>query len=84
MAYYSRPCESYFVESHEDHERLFREKCVQEHEHRNREVQFAIAEELSQLASEEYRDDILTHMEKMEVKNLDVHDEAVWLTVHLA
>ena len=54
MAYYKQPCDSYFVESHDDHVK--------------RQTQLAIAEDLSQLAIYEYGDCIQQHMEDMEVK----------------
>lgn len=72
MAYYHQSCDSYFVESQEDHERMFREKYRKGEQQRNRDIQRSIADELSQLASEEYREDILKHMEKMEV-NIPLH-----------
>ncbi len=67
MAYYQQPCNSYFAECHEDREREHRDQ-VRDYERRaKRQTQVAIAEDLSRLASDEYREDILTHMEKMEV-----------------
>lgn len=73
MAYYQQPCDSYFVESHDDHESRFRDE-MREHERlAKRQTQIGIAEELSQLASYEYRDDILKQMEKMEVRRCHLH-----------
>ena len=70
MACYPQPCDSYFVESHDDRERSLRDE-IREHERQaKRQVQVAIAEHLSDLASHEYRDDHLRHMEQMEVNRL--------------
>lgn len=68
MAYYPPSYDDYYVETYEDLGKSFRERGQLEEQRRKREKQFAIAEELSQLASEEYRDDILDHMETMEVR----------------
>jgi hypothetical protein len=58
------PCDSYFVESHDSDYRI----DAQEHaKFVARERQLAMAEELSRLASVEYQDDILSHMEQMDV-----------------
>lgn len=57
-------CDSYFVESHDYDLRVDPQeqaKLVA------RERQLAIAEELSKQASLEYQDDILSHMEQMDV-----------------
>ena len=67
MAYCHQSYDDYFVEPCDDRGRSFRGNVKLEEQQRKREIQFAIAEDLSQLASEEYRDDILIHMEKMEV-----------------
>ena len=71
MAYYHNQCDSYFVESHEDEEK----RCLEELRERDRrqkwQTQRAIAEDLSQITSSEYGDDVLQHMEMMEVKLLD-------------
>jgi hypothetical protein len=60
-------CETSFVER--DDQGAFRQAA--EHRERarqlNKERQRELAEELSILTSEEYQDDILDHMEKMEV-----------------
>ena len=70
MAYYHKPCDSYFVESHEDEEKRFVEQLRERDRRQKRQTQLEIAEELSQLTSFEYRDDVLQHMETMEVKPL--------------
>lgn len=75
MAYYRQPCDSYFVENHDDRERRFREE-VREHERfAKRQKQLAIAEKLSRLASCELREDILEHMEDMEVRRLETQQK---------
>ena len=68
MAYYKQPCDSYFVDSHDDHELRFREEIREREAHVKRQTQLAIAEDLSQLAIYEYGDCIQQHMEDMEVK----------------
>ena len=75
MAYYHNQCDSYFVESHEDQEKRFKEELRERDRRQKWQTQLAIAEELSQLTSCEYRDDVLQHMETMEVKNLVLY---VW------
>lgn len=70
MAYYAQPCESYFVESHDSRERLVREGTRERERQKKQQTQAAIAEELSVLTSDEYRDDVQLHMESMEVKRL--------------
>ncbi len=68
MAYFHRPCESYFVESHDDHRiRSYESERRERKKQTDLYTQNAIASELSQLVSEDYRDDIVQHMEKMEV-----------------
>lgn len=69
MAYINQTYNTYFFESHEEHERMFRERYRKGEQQKNREIQAIIAEDLSQLASAEYRDDILKHMEQMEVRS---------------
>jgi hypothetical protein len=61
-----QPCETFFVE---DDYRLHAEKqAKQEHEKLvARERQYAIADQLSRLTSEELRDDVLSHMLEMDV-----------------
>lgn len=71
MAYYHNQCDSYFVESHEDQEKRFRDGLRERERRQKWETQLAIAEDLSQLTSCEYRDDVLQHMETMEVKRLE-------------
>lgn len=63
-----QPCDSFFVE---DDYRLRAEKqAKQEHDKLvARERQYAIADQLSKLTSEELRDDVLSHMLEMDVSN---------------
>lgn len=72
MAYQQRhahkyqPCDSFFVETYED----FPAPHMDPKEHAKliaRERQYAMADELSRQASEEYQDDILSHMLEMDV-----------------
>ena len=70
MAYYHKPCDSYFVESHEDEEKRYAEQLRERDRRQKWQTQLEMAEELSQLTSSEYRDDVLQHMETMEVKPL--------------
>lgn len=73
MAYCHPLYDDFFVEPCDDRGRSFRGSARLEEQQRKREIQFEIAEELSQLASDEYRDDILMHMEKMEVRQAISH-----------
>lgn len=70
MAYYAPPCESYFVKSHESQECLVKEGIRECERQKKQQTQAAIAEELSLLTSDEYRDDVQLHMESMEVNRL--------------
>ncbi len=72
MAYHKRPtssyqpCDTFFVESYED----FPVPRMDPKEHAKliaRERQYAIADELSRVTSEEYREDVLSHMLDMDV-----------------
>lgn len=78
MAYCHQSYDDYFVEPCDDRGRSFPGDVRLEEQQRKREIQFAIAEDLSQLASEEYRDDILIHMEKMEVSHTASSDGSDW------
>lgn len=70
--YQHQPCDTFFVE---DDYRLRAEKqAKQEHEKLvNRERQFAIADQLSKLTSDELRDDVLAHMLEMDVSGVSSH-----------
>ncbi|KAL9102507.1 MAG: hypothetical protein Q9163_002342 [Psora crenata] len=84
MAYYPQPCDSYFVESHDDRERRFRDDMREQERQAKRQMQVAIAEQLSDLASHEYRDDHIRQMEQMEsetlpdVASIDIQTEIQW------
>ena len=71
MAYFSQPRGSYFDDSHDAQERIMRDGIREQERQLKRRKQAAIAEELSMIASDEYRDDHLEHMESMEVKFSD-------------
>ena len=68
MAHHQQTCDSYFVEAHTDREKRFREEMREHERFAKKQTQLDIAEELSQLASQEYREDVLKHMEFMEVR----------------
>lgn len=72
MAQFRPSCESYFVESHDERGRPTRNDRLEYIRRINLLTQGAIATELSQQARDDYLDDILHHMEKMEVSSLDV------------
>lgn len=61
-------CESYFVESHDDDEGIFARAAVERERQRGvgKLRQKALAEELSRATADEYQEDILDHMERME------------------
>ena len=73
MAYLQGSCDSYFVESHDERGKPYREALRERERHVKRQTQLAIAEELSQIVSVEYYEDVLEHMESMEVRRLDTH-----------
>lgn len=61
-----QPCETFFVE--DDYRVRAEKQAKQEHEKLvARERQYAIADQLSRLTSEELRDDVLSHMLEMDV-----------------
>ncbi|KAI9924676.1 hypothetical protein ASPWEDRAFT_109674 [Aspergillus wentii DTO 134E9] len=78
-----QPCDTFFVESYDD----FPAPRMDPKEHAKliaRERQYAIADELSKAASEEFRDDILSHMLDMDsatlpdVESIDIQTEIQW------
>lgn len=71
MAYYPYPCDSYFVESHEKDQLRLRNEWRESDRQAKQQVQIAIAEQLSQQVSDEYRHDVLQHMERMEVRQYE-------------
>ena len=71
MAFYTQSCDSgYFVESHDDREWQFREQTRDRERVAKMQTQADIGRHLSYMASLEYGDDHLHHMEIMEVKRL--------------
>ncbi|KAL3450177.1 cyclin-like protein [Aspergillus insuetus] len=89
MAYNKRPtssyqpCDTFFVETYDD----FPVPRMDPKEHAKliaRERQYAIADELSRIASEEYREDVLSHMLDMDastlpdVESIDIQTEIQW------
>lgn len=74
MAHFSRSqprygqCDSYFVESEDDSIYLIRAEQRERARAIARMQQRALAEELSKITSDEYKSDIMVHMEKMEVR----------------
>lgn len=63
-------CNSYFVENHDDDEGIFaRAAAERERQHGVAKLrQRALAEELSRHTAAEYQEDVLDHMEYMEVR----------------
>jgi hypothetical protein len=74
MAYFHGACDSYFVEPHDERGQSYRESLRERERHVKHQTQLAIAEELSQLASAEYCQEILEAMESMEVQRLNLHE----------
>jgi hypothetical protein len=70
-------CDSYFVESHDDDEDgVFARAAAERERSRNmaRIRQKGLAEELSRKTAEEYQDDVLDHMERIELESMpDIH-----------
>lgn len=61
-----QPCDSFFVE--DDYHVRAERQAKEEHEKLvARERQYAIADQLSRLASDELRDDVLSHMLRLDV-----------------
>ena len=67
MAYYHQQCDTYFVESSDPSQYELEENTRALERHFKKQRQLALAEELSELAQDEYQDDHLRHMEVMEV-----------------
>ena len=65
-----RPCSTFFVEEDYGMEQRIRQERQAKQEHDKqiaRERQHAMADELSNLTSEQFRDDVLSHMLEMDV-----------------
>lgn len=62
-------CDSYFVDSHDDTEGMFARAAAERERQRGlaKQRQKELAQNLSQLTAEEYQEDVLDHMEFMEV-----------------
>ena len=62
-------CDSYFVENHDDDEGVYARAAAERERQRGvaKLRQKGLAEELSRATSDEYQEDILDHMEHMEV-----------------
>ncbi|KAI9682014.1 MAG: hypothetical protein M1817_000068 [Caeruleum heppii] len=79
-----RPCDTYFVESQDDGMFAARAEARNRDRAIARERQLVLAEELSRLACDEYQDDVLSHMERMEaetlpdVTSIDIQTEIQW------
>lgn len=79
-------CDSYFVESHDDDDGLFARAAAERERARGSAKlrQKAIAEDLSRQTAEEYQEDILDHMERMEaetmpdIQSIDIQTEIQW------
>ncbi|KAG8533033.1 uncharacterized protein KY384_001816 [Bacidia gigantensis] len=84
MAYYPQPCDTFFVESHDDRGRRYRDEMREQERQAKRQIQLTIAEQLSEIASHEYRYDHLIQMEKLEwetlpdVASIDIQTEIQW------
>lgn len=64
-------CDSYFVENHDDDEGVFARAAAERDRERHAAKlrQKMLAEELSQSTADEYQEDVLDHMEHMEVRS---------------
>lgn len=62
-------CDSYFVENHNDDDGLFARAAAERDRQRGiaKLRQKALADELSRSTADEYQEDVLDHMEHMEV-----------------
>lgn len=65
-------CDSYFVENHDDDDGIFARAAADRERQRQmaKVTQKHLGEELSHATAEEYQDDILRHMEHMEVSGI--------------
>lgn len=70
------PCDSYFVESHDDDDGVFAAAAAERerHRHLSKLRQKTMAQDLSRMTGEEYQEDVLDHMEHMEGETMpDIH-----------
>ena len=72
MAYYPQPCDSYFIESYDERGRFYRDEMRDRERQAKRQKQNAIADQLSSIATQEFREDHLRQMEMLEVKSLAI------------
>ena len=72
MAFRQQQCDTYFVESYDLSESEAGENARALEKHLKRQRQKALAQDLSELAYEEYFDDHLRHMQHMEVRLLNM------------
>ena len=84
MAYFGQPRGCYFDSSHDDQAGLIRDGIREQEKQLKRQKQADIAEELSMITSDEYREDHLEHMEAMEVKVPDFRTSYPLLTCSAA
>ncbi|KAJ5266679.1 hypothetical protein N7478_009487 [Penicillium angulare] len=78
-----QPCDTFFIE--DDYRVRAERQAKQEHDKLvARERQYAIADQLSRLTSDEFRDDVLAHMLEMDgqtlpdVESIDIQTEIQW------
>ena len=71
-SYYYGHCESFFVESQDDGVFASHGRVRERAELVARERQYALADELTRLARVQYEEDIMEHLEDMEVRHLNV------------
>ncbi|KAJ5693122.1 hypothetical protein N7462_002545 [Penicillium macrosclerotiorum] len=78
-----QPCDTFFIE--DDYRVRAEKQAKQEHDKLvARERQYAIADQLSRITSEELRDDVLSHMMEMDgqtlpdVESIDIQTEIQW------
>lgn len=77
MAYHNQPCDSYFVED-EYPSRQTQQDYIKMAGRRRQE---AMANELSRQACDTYMEDIIGHMQHMEVISLDFHTYSLANTI---
>ena len=64
-------CDSYFVENHDDDDGLYARAAAEREQQRDiaRHRQKMLADTLSRITAEDYQDDMLSHMQRMEVSH---------------
>ena len=79
-------CDSYFVDNHDDDDGVYARAAAERERQRGvaKLRQKALAEELSRATSDEYQEDILSHMEHMEmetmpdIQSIEIQTEIQW------